>query len=277
MLPDLRVRLFEAGLATLRSGGWRHSIHSSFWRLYLNSGDGAEVQMSARRHRLRAGRIYLIPRDVRFETRCQQTLDHLYIHFDVLGWGSLALIDAFDGLVTVPDASDLAGRARRLAGALRAGGALQPAIEMEIHSIVLGSLSRRFCSLPDDVAGRATRRSHALGSVLPALRLIEHDSAQPLSNGALAEACHLSDDYFARRFREAVGKTPRRYLLEQRTRRAAQMLLFSDRTLDQIALDTGFPNRSYLTRVFTHITGQPPARYRREPRVGATANAGRNE
>jgi len=48
-----------------------------------------------------------------------------------------------------------------------------------------------------------------------------------------------------------------------RVREAAHLLTHSPLSLDDVAEKCGFPNRVYLTRVFTRIVGEAPARFRR--------------
>ena len=64
-------------------------------------------------------------------------------------------------------------------------------------------------------------------------------------------------------FRERVGCTPAQYVLERRIAAAAQDLLFTNDSIEQIADRLGFANRYHLTRMFTRRVGIPPAAYRR--------------
>ena len=56
---------------------------------------------------------------------------------------------------------------------------------------------------------------------------------------------------------------PARYIVERRVSRAAELLVYSNDSLEQIADACGFPNRFYLSRVFTKVLGTSPARYRK--------------
>jgi YesN/AraC family two-component response regulator len=52
----------------------------------------------------------------------------------------------------------------------------------------------------------------------------------------------VSESYLRRSFRQAYGKTPRRYLTEVRMRQAATLLRTTTRAVEQIAQDVGYPN-----------------------------------
>ncbi len=105
-------------------------------------------------------------------------------------------------------------------------------------------------------------------ALAPALMHIEEQPANSLTVPQMAALCCLSPDHFARRFKAVIGQAPNEYLREQRVMRAAQMLLFSTKTLDEIADLCGFGSRHYLTRVFAQVMGVPPAAYRRGSDAG---------
>ena len=100
-------------------------------------------------------------------------------------------------------------------------------------------------------------------AVLRAIRLVEERYAAPLYNCTLAQAGGLSESAFNRLFRRHQGVSPTQFIAQVRVREAAHLLTHSHLSLDDVAEKCGFPNRVYLTRVFTRIIGEPPARFRR--------------
>jgi AraC family transcriptional regulator len=83
----------------------------------------------------------------------------------------------------------------------------------------------------------------------------------------LANECGLSTSQFARAFRQSTGCPPHRWLLEQRIKRAQNLLLTSDRTLTEIARVCGFYDQPHLTRAFSQIVGTSPGLWRRARRT----------
>ena len=67
-------------------------------------------------------------------------------------------------------------------------------------------------------------------------------------------------------FKRHFGTTAARYVTELRVREAAHLLLQTGQAIDNIATQTGFPNRAYFSRVFKHVTAESPARFRRKHR-----------
>ncbi|QGZ61949.1 GlxA family transcriptional regulator [Paraburkholderia acidisoli] len=83
-----------------------------------------------------------------------------------------------------------------------------------------------------------------------------------LSIERLAEAACMSPRTFARRYVEAVGRTPARTVAAMRVEAAAQALSASRRPLKRIAVDCGFGSEQNLRRAFERRYGVLPLDYR---------------
>ena len=96
-------------------------------------------------------------------------------------------------------------------------------------------------------------------------RVMEYIDAhidQDLGLRSLASVSGLSEDHFARAFRESTGVPPYRYLLQQRVTRARQLLETSDVPIVDIAHALGFTDQSHLTRLLRRETGLTPGKLR---------------
>lgn len=111
----------------------------------------------------------------------------------------------------------------------------------------------------------ATWQEHA------AKRLMTQDLSCPPTLQALASACGMSANSFARAFRGSTGMSPRQWLISVRIGRAQEMLADSAVPLSAIALDCGFCDQSHFTRTFTQLVGKTPANWRREARHRASS------
>ena len=87
--------------------------------------------------------------------------------------------------------------------------------------------------------------------------------ADPQPVAALAARATMSGRTFARRFRAATGTTPHRWLLDQRLRRAEELLESTDLPVDQVAAESGLGAGDTLRHHFTARRGVSPAAYRR--------------
>jgi AraC family transcriptional regulator len=80
---------------------------------------------------------------------------------------------------------------------------------------------------------------------------------------AMAQACGLSTEYFAKVFKNSVGVSPYQYVIGLRVERAKQLLDDDSLSLPEIALQCGFSHQEHMTRMFRRFTGETPGRYRR--------------
>lgn len=267
ILDNLHIRLFTAARIRLGTEWDTHDVQSSYWRFYRNTGNGAALIRENGSFPLCDGQTYLVPAGVRFSCHNTRTVEHFFIHFDVIGLPRLAMRELFDEPVCVPFTSDFDEEIQRVAFSLESGKPIDLATQCALKSVVYRALARVLQSLAPERLARYGLLTESAEAVIPALRHIERHLAAPLTNAHLAELCCLSENYFIRRFRECVGQSPAQYILEQRVVRAAQRLLFTEESIETIAAETGFGNRSYFSRVFARRTGYAPAAYRRASRV----------
>ena len=78
----------------------------------------------------------------------------------------------------------------------------------------------------------------------------------------LAEVSGVSAAHFARSFKQAFGIPPHRYLLTRRIERATALLRDTDRSITDIAFDTGWSSLGTFGRTFHDITGDSPGAIR---------------
>ena len=95
-----------------------------------------------------------------------------------------------------------------------------------------------------------------------AIDALEQSPAEPWTVARLAKVAALSRAAFARRFRDAVGAPPLRYLASLRMRRAAELIATTDEKLVEIADAVGYANEFALSRAFRREYGVPPSRFR---------------
>ena len=82
----------------------------------------------------------------------------------------------------------------------------------------------------------------------------------------LARSVRLSPGHFSRGFKARFGATPRAWIIQQRLRQAQAMMLESQHSLSQIALDCGFSDQAHFSRMFRRKTGATPGAWRRARR-----------
>lgn len=88
-------------------------------------------------------------------------------------------------------------------------------------------------------------------------------ASERLSSAELAGAVNLSQDYFTRLFRATFGEPPRKWMVRQRLRIAAERLKATSLTIKQIAYDLGYDDVYLFSRQFRSFIGMSPRAFRR--------------
>jgi signal transduction histidine kinase/AraC-like DNA-binding protein len=99
--------------------------------------------------------------------------------------------------------------------------------------------------------------------VRKAMAYIHEHYAEPIARHDIAQYVNVSDDHLTFCFRQELGATPIDYLQRYRVHQARQLLKDSERSISEIALDVGFTDSGYFSRIFRRITGMSPESFRR--------------
>jgi transcriptional regulator GlxA family with amidase domain len=96
---------------------------------------------------------------------------------------------------------------------------------------------------------------------------VEANLARSIRNEDLAALVRLNPSHFGRAFRNSFGEPPHEYVIRRRVERAQGLMLSTDASLSEIALDCGLADQSHLTRLFRRFAGESPRAWRRA-RIG---------
>ena len=127
----------------------------------------------------------------------------------------------------------------------------------------LANLQEDLCPDPGAAAGNPKTIHH----VHTAQEWIRQRLGEEVSVADWAGSCGLNVDYFSRLFKSHTGMGPKTWLIEARLQRAARMLAYPDRTVEDIAERCGYQCPFHFSRTFKRRFGLPPAAYRRVRQV----------
>ncbi|MDO4357082.1 MAG: AraC family transcriptional regulator [Clostridia bacterium] len=103
------------------------------------------------------------------------------------------------------------------------------------------------------------------------LMYLNENFKEPLTVETLSEYFGYSRSRFSHLFKANLGYSLPRYLNTLRIRHAAELLLRTDMTVTQIALESGFNNTHTFYTAFRSVFGQTPAEYLRMQNTAVTA------
>ncbi|MDR6627644.1 AraC family transcriptional regulator [Caulobacter segnis] len=130
--------------------------------------------------------------------------------------------------------------------------------------VLVGSLERT-------ITTRAWRDAGPGLSAWQVKRIEAHVAARiafPITVQELARELRLSAGRFSRNFKARFGASPRVWIGLQRIRQAKRLMLESQASLSEIALECGFADQAHFTNAFRRATGIPPGAWRRARQAG---------
>lgn len=84
----------------------------------------------------------------------------------------------------------------------------------------------------------------------------------------MAQVVGLSESWFFHAFKVTVGLTPHQWQQRKRVQEASRRLLDRKQSILDIAAQLGFSDQAHMTRVFSKISGETPAAWRRRHLAG---------
>jgi AraC-like DNA-binding protein len=96
-----------------------------------------------------------------------------------------------------------------------------------------------------------------------ALQYVDENYAQGISMADAAKYCHMPYTAFSRFFSRYLGRGFTQYLLLIRLKKASMLLAQTDKSVTDIAMETGFSTTSYFIQRFKENQGMTPKHFRK--------------
>lgn len=238
------------------------------WVLFALESGKFKYRIGAESGILSAGELVFCPPGYTFQREALSPLGLHYIWFEFAG--GLQTTDYTQLMSTVKShPTDGKRLASDFAYLRRLHLAIDPRSTQRKQSI-LNDIWQLACEEWEDGPQQETLASLAASDDELMNRAVEwlyRKAHTPFGMSELSGLLGLSPVQFTRRFRRAFRMTPSELVRTLRIRKAAELILNSDFTLDQIADRCGYENGFYLSRVFNHSMGMSPTKYRELNRV----------
>lgn len=106
-------------------------------------------------------------------------------------------------------------------------------------------------------------KSRLSADIMEAMYYIERHYAEDIRLCDAAENAGFSEGHFSRLFKAGIGQPFSAYLKNVRLRHAKELLINTDMSISEIAMETGFSTGDYLSACFSSDEGITPTKFRR--------------
>ncbi|MFI4910608.1 MAG: helix-turn-helix domain-containing protein [Sedimentisphaeraceae bacterium JB056] len=261
MQEEIYIRILNCKLVEI-DDQWNYpNMLCTYWRLYINSSDGAILETDNKRHYLKKNTLYIIPAWQKVGLYNNLKIEHFYVHFDLIG------VTGFLCKKTFPSLMEFGNIDRKEIISIIEQNYKDPLnkfiIDTRLKSLIYGLLFEYFKKISNEKRILLDRLIPATGKYSSLFEFIDNNLNGSIDNDSLARLSGKSPSHFLRDFTDSVGITPAKFVTQRRIARSIEMLILTDDTIDKIAYDTGFTDRFHFSKTFKKITGMPPAAYRK--------------
>lgn len=137
-------------------------------------------------------------------------------------------------------------------------GSLHKILQLEIQSFIQLVLAKVFNSLDP----RVFEKDEAFIRLMPTLEFITENYRKNISLEDIASRSHLSPNYLHRLFTKTFHVSPFSYIRTMRMEEAVRQLIYSHKTVKEIAYDSGYEDEAYFSRTFKKRYQVSPGKYR---------------
>lgn len=109
---------------------------------------------------------------------------------------------------------------------------------------------------------RSGSQTNAMQNILNIQTYLNENFDSDFSIETLGRTYGLSSRYVRKKFRELTGMSCRKYVTMLRIAKARALLWETEKSITEIAMQTGFNSAQYFCRVFQEYTGMTPGEYR---------------
>ena len=225
--------------------------------------DGAmTVEVKGQKYVLQAGQTVLVPKGVthRFWNHGDNTVHYYQFKFTVLSQ-SLAQVLEADSIHLVKDELSVQLTARIYSEYLESRILKEEFAAAALKTLLLHMTARKRNVIGQEQTVIDTTGYSALSKNVIAF-LAEHYS-EDISLDDVSEGVGITKNYLCNAFKKNTNTTINSCLNMIRIRKAAELIVYSDLPLPQVAQSCGYISASHFNRVFMRYVGLPPGQCRR--------------
>lgn len=278
LIENLNLTLLNVGFSELNANWNWKNINSPFARIYYVVGGEAKTYIDGRVYLLRPGYLYLTPPFTLHDDESDSFFSLYYIHFYEKTYNKESIFEKLDFPVEIKgDALDslLIEKLLKM-NPNRHLKYIDPEVydniptfsqyvadnnRLPTHSIIgtqgiLYQLISKFMELAKLKSRYEDER------INQCLRYIHENTDKNVTLSQLADIACITEDHLIRIFKKEINCTPIRYINLKKMEKAQLLLLTTQLSISDIALELSIDNISYFNRLFKQYTNLTPGQYR---------------
>ncbi|WP_315116367.1 response regulator [uncultured Clostridium sp.] len=119
----------------------------------------------------------------------------------------------------------------------------------------------------DKIVSKDVLRDIDCAIIEKAIQFINDNYSKEITLEDISSYVHLNPQYFSRFFKSKVNINFVDYLSKVRIEKSKTQLIDSDKNIGYIALNVGFADSAYFSKVFKKITGVSPYKFRKDNKL----------
>lgn len=259
-----------------------NNVISPYYRLYYIDEGMGFISHSSDKLILEPGYLYLIPSFTICNLNCEEYLSQYFIQFFEESPDGVSLFNQNRNVMKLPATeTDIVLIKQMLQENPRRGinrsdnpkvyekeayykeyqslnNQLKPHLNFENQGILLLLISR-FLNTKNF---KQNTPQSTPSKILDTMSYIQLHLGENLTVLELAKRVNQNKDYFSKQFLLHNGQRPLNYIHEKKIERAQYLIATTNKSLLEIALDTGFSNLPHFSKIFKKIVGLTPGKYR---------------
>lgn len=264
---------------------WNYNnVISPYYRIYYTDEGIGFISYNSGRQTLEPGYLYLIPSFTICNLSCEEYLSQYYIQFFEESPDGISLFSNNRKVMRIAATElDIVLIKRMLQNNsgrginrsynpkvyekeafykeyLSLNNAMKMHLKFENQGILLQLISR-FLNAEDFSSDKPQITA---SKILDTMSYIQLHLNENITISQLAERANQNHDYFSQQFLAHTGQRPLTYIHEKKIERAQYLIAATDKTFQEIALDTGFSNLPHFSKVFKKIVSLTPGEYRNQ-------------
>lgn len=101
-------------------------------------------------------------------------------------------------------------------------------------------------------------------SIKETIEFLHHNSDHKISLGGLANMAGYSISRYCHIFKDVTGLSPQQYIIRLKLEKAKRLMVDSDLSIQQVAMEAGFNDQLYFSRLFKKNEGMSPMNFRQK-------------